>query len=214
MNLHKIFLNFVRLKNNMSTGHSEEEGMLLSRIAEGDEEAFASLFHTWRDRLYYFTLKITNSPQQAEDLVQDVFVKLWLQRSDLEGIYNFQAWIYRVIKNQAISDLRRMSLETTILAQLRKETVSKGQLADEQLLHKQLQQKLKEAIEKLPPRQKQIYSMIRIEGLKQEEIASRLNLSISTVQNHMTEALRKLRMILGKDYSLITISLIWASLNN
>lgn len=209
-----FFRNFAPLKNIMSTGQTEEEGVLLSRIAEGDEEAFATLFHAWRDRLYFFTLRITNSSQQAEDLVQDVFVKLWLMRADLGGIYNFQAWIYRVIQNQAISDLRRLSLETTILSQLRREAASGGLSADEQLLHKQLQQKLQEAVERLPPRQKQIYTMIRIEGLKQEEIASRLNLSLSTVQNHMTEALRKLRMILGKEFSLVTISLLWSALSN
>lgn len=198
----------------MSTAQPGEEIVLLSRIAEGDEEAFAMLFHAWRDRLYFFTLKITNSPQEAEDLVQDVFVKLWLQRSNLADISNFQAWIYRIIHNQAISGIRRLSLETAILSRLKWEFGESGQSADEALLHKQLQQRMQEAIGKLPPRQKQIYTMIRIDGIKQEEIASRLNLSISTIQNHMTEALRKLRTILGKDYNLVTISLIWASLAN
>ncbi len=198
----------------MSIDQSEEEKVLLSRIAEGDEEAFASLFHTWRDRLYFFALRITNSSQQAEDLVQDVFVKLWLQRNNLAEIYNFQAWIYRVIRNQAISDLRRISLETTILAHLKKESGNVSQLADEVLLRKQLQEVLQQAIDKLPPRQKQIYTMIRIEGLKQDEIASRLNISISTVQNHMTEALKKLRMILGKEFSLVAVLLIWSALSN
>lgn len=189
-----------------------DEQELLKSIAQGDEAAFARLFDAWRDKLFFFTLRITQSHQQAEDLVQDVFLKLWLNRSSLGGIENFRAWLYRVIQNQAISGLRRMALETSVLAKLKKENIGSGEPADEILLQKQLQQKLHEAINQLPPRQKEIYTLTRIDGLKQEEVASRLNISISTVQNHMTEALRRLRLILGKDYSVVTTMLVWIAL--
>lgn len=185
-----------------------DEASLLQLIAEGDEQAFASLFHAWRDKLYFFILRITNSPQIAEDLVQDVFVKLWLNRDKLGGVRNFNGWLYRVSHNQAISGMRRMGLETTILAQMKKEATDASLPTDEALLLKQLQEKLQEAIDKLPPQQKLVYTLSRIEGLKQEEIASHLHLSVSTVKNHMTEALRNLRKNLGRDYPVSLIYMI------
>lgn len=178
--------------------HNEKE--LLLQVAAGDEQAFANLFHVWRDKLYFFLLRITNSPQTAEDIVQDVFVKLWANRSSLGEVQNFSAWLYRVTQNQALSGMRRMALETTILAEIKREIAASGQPTDEVLLHKQLQERLQAAINRLPPQQKLVYTLSRIEGLKQEEIANRLNLSVNTVRNHMTEALRKLRQDLAKDY--------------
>ena len=177
-----------------------DEKALLRQVAEGNEQAFAQLFHAWRDKLYFFILRITNSPEAAEDLVQDVFVKLWLNRDSLGEITHFSAWLYKVTQNQAITGMRRMALETTILASMRRDAAASGQPTDEALLHKQLQEKLQQAIDRLPPPQKQIYTLSRIEGLKQEEIAQRLHLSLSTVHNHMNAALRHLRQDLGRDY--------------
>lgn len=182
-----------------------DENELLHLVAGGDEEAFATLFEAWRDKLYFFTLRFTQSPEQSEDLVQEVFIKVWLQKEKLTTITNFSAWLYSVIRNQAISGLRRVALETSIMAQLKREAVDKGEPADESLLYKQLKQKLQIAVDQLPPRQKQIYTLTRIEGLKQGEVAQKLDLSVSTVQNHMTEALRKLRAILGRDYPTISL---------
>lgn len=98
-----------------------------------------------------------------------------------------------------------MALETSILANLKKEAIRNGHPPDEKLIQKQLQQKLQHALNNLPEWQKQVYIMSRIQGMKQQEIANQLNISISTVQNHMTEALKKLKQIFGKDYVLIAI---------
>lgn len=193
----------------MDTAKSYNEQEQLKKIAEGDEGAFATLFHAWRNRIYFFTLQFTQSPQQSEDIVQEVFIKLWLHRAELQHLPNFQAWVYKVIKNHAISGLRRIALETNILAELRKNEAGQVQTADEELLHKQLQQKMLLAIQQLPPRQKEVYTLTRIDGLKQEEVAERLHLSISTVQNHMTEALKKLRIILSKEYPAISAYFFW-----
>lgn len=98
-----------------------------------------------------------------------------------------------------------MALETTILAEMRKEASISGQPIDEAVMYKQLQEKLQQAIDRLSPQQKLVYTLGRIEGLKHEEIAARLNLSLNTVRNHMTEALRNIRLNLGRDYQLIAL---------
>jgi RNA polymerase sigma-70 factor (family 1) len=189
----------------LTTQFPDSEKALLTRVAQGDEQAFASLFHTWRDKLYFFTLRITNSPEIARDLVQDVFVKVWVNRSSLVEVTNFSAWLYRVTQNHALSGMRRMALETTILAEIQRKAATSRQPTDEALLYKQLQEKLQAAIDRLPPQQKLVYTLSRIEGLKHEEIANRLHLSVNTVRNHMTEALRNIKDSVGRDYPSLAV---------
>lgn len=190
--------------SNQSTYHDKE---LLQQIAGGDEAAFGTLFHVWRDKLYFFLLKITSSPETAEDLLQDVFVKLWINRESLASIDNFSAYLYRVSQNHAINGLRRMSMETLILSDLRREAVEGGQPADEPLLFKQMQEKLKQVIHNLPTQQRLVYTLAREQGLKQDEIARQLDISLSTVQNHMTQALRSIRHELGGSLGLYCLIL-------
>lgn len=184
-----------------SEAYNVGEKELLSRISQGDEHAFGELFHIWKNKLYFFVYKISNSQQIAEDVVQEVFIKLWLNRGKLNSVDNFNAWLFRIAQNHLISGMRRMAVETTILADLQAKAPSQFENADETLLLKQLEQKIQEAVNNLPQRQKQIYTMARIEGLKQEEIANQLSLSISTIQNHMTEALKNIKKQIEKDYS-------------
>lgn len=174
---------------------------LLMRISNGDEEAFTTLFDQWKNKLYFFVLKISNSQQIAEDVVQDVFVKLWLNRAKLNGVDNFNAWLFRIAQNHLISGMRRMALETNILAEIQAKNPIQLENADQALLLKQLEEKIQDAVNSLPHRQKQIYTMTRIEGLKQDEIAKELKLSISTIQNHMTEALKNIKKQIEKDYT-------------
>jgi RNA polymerase sigma-70 factor (ECF subfamily) len=167
--------------------------MLLEQVAGGGEEAFTRLFHAWRDKLYYFLLRITGSEEQSEDVLQEVFVKVWVHRERLVEIQSFSAYLYRMAQNQAYSGMRRMALETLILKELSREATEAGQAVDEALLKKQVLEKLGAIIAALPPRQRMVYTLSREEGLRQEEIAERLHISVSTVQNHMTQALRTIR---------------------
>lgn len=150
-------------------------------------------------------LRINNSPELTQDLVQDIFIKVWINRESLTDVDNFSAWLYRVTHNHAVSGIRRMALETTILGNLRREAQENGYSTDENLLQKQLQEKLQQAISKLPPQQKLIYTLSRMEGLKNEEIATQLNLSVSTIKNHMTAAIRNLKLNLGRDYNIVML---------
>jgi RNA polymerase sigma-70 factor (family 1) len=177
----------------VSTSAIDFENVLLQQIAAGDEIAFGDLFHAWRDKLYFYILRITNSSETAEDVLQDVFCKLWIKRSDLSEVNNFGAYLFRMAHNHAISGMRRMAQETIILSELRREALSSGLPIDETLLCKQVQEKLKQIVDQLPRQQRLVYTLSREQGLKQEEIALQLDITVSTVQNHMTQALRNIR---------------------
>ena len=186
--------------------YNEKE--LLLRISEGDESAFGTLFNAWRDKLYFFLLRITGSPETAEDVLQDTFVKLWVNRATLTEINNFSGYLYQMTRNQAITGFHRLSLQTLMLADLRRETLSTSLPADEALLQKQLQETLSKAIDSLPNQQKLVYTLVRVEGLRYEEVAQQLHISISTVKNHMSRALETVRKKIGTRYPITGIYLL------
>ena len=169
------------------------EKELLWQVASGDEAAFSDLFYLWKDKLYFFILRITSSPESAQDVTQEVFLKLWTHREKLRDVENFGAYLYSMTRNYAISGLRRMAMEATILSELGRSAIDSGKHADEVLLQKQVLEKVKEVVDQLPRQQRLVYTLSREQGLRQEEIARQLNITVSTVQNHMTLALKSIR---------------------
>lgn len=135
---------------------------------------------------------MTGSADMAEDIVQEVFLKLWQNRQELGAIQQFSAYLFRMAQNQAINAFKRMARETLILAELQQSVHPQPDAADT-LAARQLEETLKKLISQLPPQQQLIYLLSREQGLKHEEIAERLRIAPGTVKNHMIQALRTLR---------------------
>lgn len=177
----------------MSNILPENERLLLLQASEGDEEAFARLFRIYRDKLYAFTYTISRSKEIAEDVVQDVFLKIWQQRGRLNTIDNFNAFLFRMSYNHTINLLKRLYKETLVFMEASERNNRSPLLPDEQTIYNILQQSIAEIVSRLPPQQKAVYQLSREQYMKQEDIAKKLHISISTVQNHMTQALRTIR---------------------
>jgi RNA polymerase sigma-70 factor (ECF subfamily) len=190
----------------MESANIEKE--LLKQSAEGDANAFAGLFRMYRHKLYGFLLRTTGSPEMAEDIAQDIFLKLWKNRELLTEIEQFGGYIYRMAQNQVINSLKRMARETLILDELGKTPPLTDPDAEAQLSLQEVTQSLHHALDKLTPKQKLVYTLSRERGLKHEEIARYLNISPSTVNNHMIEALRLIRQQLRTSPEAFTVLLI------
>lgn len=175
----------------MESANNEKE--LLRCSAEGNEAAFASLFRMYRHKLYGFLLRATGSPETTEDVIQDVFLKLWKDRENLLHIEQFGGYVYRMAQNRVINSLKRMAKETLILEELGKVQPLAAADTEEQLSQKEVQNNLRSALNALTPKQKLVFTLSREQGLKHDEIAAFLKISPSTVNNHMIEALRQLR---------------------
>jgi len=194
----------------LSSADPDINKVLLSRVAAGEEGAFTALFHQWRDKLYFYILRITHSEAKAEDVLQDVFTRIWLNRSRLQDIQNPDAYLYSMAKNRAISCIRQMARESLATAALAQEDSQPVGSSDEHLVQKELQHTLHDIIHRLPPQQKLVYTLSREQGLKKEEIAARLNISSSTVKNHMTHALRTIRQELEIYWQIIPACITFA----
>ena len=163
------------------------------QLSRGDETAFAQLFNKYSDKLFSFIVSISGSNEIAEDVVQDVFLKVWQMGQGLANIENFDSYLFRMAHNHALNVIKRRAKEILVLAEIAGRSEASKAETFFDLEYKEIQRFYKKAIEKLPPQQKLVITMSRENGLKQQEIARRLNISVATVKCHMTEALRSLR---------------------
>ena len=182
--------------------YSDEE--LMQEIKAGNMMAFDALYRNYSRRLYEFSISILKSSEEAENIVQEVFLNLWLNRKKVEKGSSVKYYIFTIAYNSSISIIRKRIKETKFIEYLRTLQDINQESADLQIEYNELEEKLTLIIDALPERQKEIYLLHRIEGLKYSQIAERLNISINTIENHMSRALKTIRKKLG-NYSLPVI---------
>ena len=172
------------------------ETELLVRMAEGDEKAFGVLFHHYRQRIYAYAFHLFGNGGLADELVQDVFMKVWLSREKVRHVLRFDSWLFIIARNQVFDTLKLLAKEDFARKQMASWLDTDTGTVEDQLLTKENEIRLQEALSRLSPQQKLIFTMSRHQGMKHEEIASRLNISRNTVKTHLVHALKTLRDIL------------------
>jgi RNA polymerase sigma-70 factor (ECF subfamily) len=173
------------------------EKVLVEQFAEGNEAAFRTLFDHYKDKVYSLSMYLTRSEIIAEEITQDVFLKLWLKREELKGVVYFNAYLRTVARNVAINYLRRMVQEQLILSKIKQagDGTSGGTTADT-VAFREYERLLNQVILRLPPQQKTAYLLSRQEGLTYEEIAGRMGLSVHTVKEYIKKALQTIRVFI------------------
>lgn len=175
------------------TYHTKE---LLQLLAGGDESAYKQLYDLYRNRIYSLALQITKSKPVAEDVLQEVFVSIWLNRHKLPGLENFHAWVRTITRNNLYNRLRRIATEETFLREIISQKLPEGTEGSDTVAYNELKKILHQAIAQLTPQQRNVYVLGKEEGLRYEQIAEQLHLSRDTVKYHMTEALSSIRKYL------------------
>lgn len=173
------------------TAPNEQE--LLALVATGDVQAFSQLFDHYRPFVYTSSLRMTGEEMLAEEIVQDTFLKVWLNKNTLTGIENFQAWLYRVAANLTLNAIKKERLhQRTIqewLANIHDGEHYQGIEEDES----KFRNILNAAIMRLPARQKETYELIKQQGYKRDEAAALLKISPETVKYHLDQAMKSIR---------------------
>lgn len=180
---------------------------LLNLIASGDRNAFEVLFEKEHKKVNSFALRITRSKEQAEEIVQDVFLKIWVNRSNLTGISNWSAYLNTMVRHHSFNFLRRLALEIQAGNELGKVNTEIDNTTEKEIEFRGTRALLEEAITSLPAQQQKVYRMCHIEGLKYAETAELLNISAGTVQSHMKQALSSLRKYLARYAPLVVFTL-------
>jgi RNA polymerase sigma-70 factor (family 1) len=177
----------------MACDQSYNEQELIRLIAQGDESAFAQLFDHYRNKIYTVALKLTHSTTVAEEIVEDVFLKIWLRRSCLNEIINFRAYLYTMARNETYKILKQIAKNYNIvlLSESNESVVHNN--AEDYLVDKEFTSLLQKAIDRLPHQQKQVYKLMKEEDLKRGEVAELLHLQPETVKFHLAQAMKNIR---------------------
>lgn len=181
----------------MQSRVSEDEENLLNEIAAGDHRAFRLLFDLYHHKVYSYSLRFLRNETLAEEIVQEVFISLWLKRVDLPAIANFGGYLRVITKNQTLNALKKLALDFKKNAAGAEEWTELHTDTEDAILLNDTRALLHEAINQLPRQQKLVYEWCQVEGLKQKEAAERLNISPLTVKVHLREATKNIRKFMS-----------------
>ncbi|MBO9573531.1 MAG: RNA polymerase sigma-70 factor [Chitinophagaceae bacterium] len=172
------------------------ERELLLHIAEGNEAAFATLFHHHKDRVFTIAKAFTENQVRSEEIVQDVFVRIWKNREKLNDIQNFEAWMYEIARNRSFSTLKLMAKEKKLRSIGYEYLPHYTEPVQKQINGDEINGLLKEGMKLLSKQQRQVFELSRLQGYSREEVAETLGIAKATVSVHLTIALRIMRSFL------------------
>lgn len=178
------------------TAYSDDDA-LLEALKRGDVPAFEWIYRTYFDALWNYADRLLNDVETARDVVQQVFCKLWDKRRELEITLSMRAYLFKSVYNYSMNTLAHkrnvQKYEEQALTDFYYSTVMQTPEAEMNLWRSDVQKALHEAIGKLPERNREVLLLSKLEGLKNREIAEKLNISENTVERHITLALSRLR---------------------
>ncbi len=191
--------------SNHSNPNSDKQLFLL--ISQGDESAFREIFHAYRRILFPVILKLVKNEADAKEIIQETFLKLWLKRETLPTVENPGGWLYHIASTESLMHLRKESRYAKRLRKVAGSPAVGGADADLIDIHEHFDRKevkalIRDAVDKLPARRRQVFQMSRLEGYSRKEIAETLGISENTVRNQLTEAVEFIQDYIVKNKSL------------
>ena len=181
--------------------YSDEK--LIQEVKADNMFAFDILYKNYSKKLFQFAFSILKSREESENIVQEVFLKLWENRTRIEKNSSVKSYLFSIAYNSTIDLIRKKVKDSQFIEYL--ESLQEiYEEPDVNYEYKELTEKLHDIIHQLPQRQKEVYILHREEGLTYHDIAEKLHISVNTVENHMSRALKTIRFNL-EDYSILSL---------
>lgn len=177
-----------------------DELTLFRLISRGDERAFEQIFERYKSRLISYLTIFTKSREEARELTQEIFLKVWLTREGLTEIESPQGYLFSMAKNKALDYLRKASRDSRMRAGIWRSIAQHQHTTEEQVFSNDSARRINEAIFKLSRKQQAVFRLSRMEGLTHDEIAVQLSISKNTVKSHMVASLKFIRNYLSGNY--------------
>ena len=175
---------------------------LVLSLRKGDANAYAYLVDTYNHKLCLYANSLLNDISISEDVVQNVFIKVWERRSNLNADYSIKSYLYKSVYNSCINEYKRNQSVTALEKKYIEELESVIEEKDDEAFEKLISQ-VKEAIQELPPKCKQVFLLSKKEGLTNIEISEYLNISKNTIERHINIAFSKIRENVGSNTDII-----------
>ncbi len=186
----------------------DHEHILIKQLIRGDAFAFDEIYNRYNEKVYAFSISNLKNKEDAEGVVQEVFLNLWKDRARLKRLRNMEAWIFTISFNIIRKRFRKLARERIHNAKFSETSLSNDTTTLAEIEYNDLLEKADIIINKLPPRQKTIFLMSKKEGLSNTEISGKLNITNKTVENHLTRARTFLKKAFVEE-NLLTILFFW-----
>lgn len=187
------------------------EDELLSLLVKGDETAFRRLYNQYNRPLYSFVVKYVHSSPLAEDLVQEVFIKIWENHKQLEHVRSFKAYLFTTARNHTLNSLKKAFRSETAASEIINTFCSLRNGTEDHLLDKEYLSFLNKILNSLPPRSREIFCLCREQKKTYEEVAQTMGISRNAVKNHMVFSMKVLRTSAEKELG-ISLSILFSLL--
>lgn len=179
------------------------EQELLLRLVAGDRYAFECLYRHYSNRIYGRLLKLTQSEQLADELLQDTFVRLWEKRSTINPELSFKSWLYKVAENEVFLFYRKLARDKRLQEYVVQHFTEAYSHTEEAIYLAESRELLHSAMGELSPQRKEVFTLCKLEGKSYEEAARIMGISPATVSNHLVKAMQVIRQYVfrTKEYS-------------
>lgn len=174
---------------------------LVKRFTGGDMKAFDDIYSAFNYKLQKFIFSLIKTEPDTEDLVQEVFVKIWEHREQIRNTASFDTYLFTTAYNSTISFLRKKAKDIKYIEYVKSVQIEINEFNDMDAINiDEIDKQLNSLIEKMPSRQREVFKMKHFQNYSYKEIAEALNISINTVENHIVKAHKYLKENLGKTY--------------
>lgn len=174
------------------------EKAIFAALAEGDESAFETIYHSYNKRLAPFIEKMVHSADLTEEIIQEIFVQLWINRHLLADVAHPTAYLFNIATNRTLDHLKKIANNVKLMDKIAYGSTELVNDTEEQVVLRESIATIKLAVNALPAQRRLIFNLSRNEGLTHEQIAERLNISRNTVKNQLVTALKFIRLFSEK----------------
>lgn len=181
------------------------------QLQAGSAEAFTQLYRAYAERLYYNILSLVKDGSTAEELVQDIFARIWQKRDSIQ-IDNFGAYLFTTSRNRVYDFFRKLNRDHDLYAAIRAAASSEYSYVEENLLNREHADILQKAIRSLPQQRRRAFELCKIEGRSYKEASEIMGISLSTLKDHMANAREAIRVYVSNHYEIaigITLLYLW-----
>ncbi len=172
----------------------ENIARLLLSLKNGERWAFQEIFDTYQKKLYYFVFSITKSDFATGDILQEVFIKVWLKRETIDLSGSFDSFIYTIARNHTYNHLRRVANQESLIKEVWRNLKYYNRQTEDSILLTEYQDIVNDIIENLSVKKRSIFILSKQQGKSNQEIADLLNISSKTVKNHLWKTLQLIRV--------------------
>jgi len=190
-----------------------DEKTLLLQLRQGDHHAFEKLYHSYKLRIARNLYRLLKSDELAEEMMQEFFLKIWENRSQIDPEKSFRAYLFRISENMVYDFFRKASRDSKLRAQLKSNYIELYTHIEEGIFNKENKQRLSRAIELLPPQRRQIFILCKLEGKSYKEVSELLGISPSTINNQLLQANKFLKRMLSPDAAVTVTAIMMALLD-